>query len=45
MVNQLKVLMTNPLLNVPLGPSEIVVGNKYLDYRQLTRLAVDRVKP
>ena len=30
MIYYFKVLMTNPLLNVPLGPSEVVVSNKNL---------------
>ena len=30
MVHHLKVLVTNPLLNVPLGPREVVVSNKHL---------------
>ena len=32
MVHHLKVLVTNPLLYVPLGPREVVVSNKHLDY-------------
>ena len=32
MVHHLKVLVTNPLLNVSLGPSEVVISNKHLDY-------------
>ena len=31
MIYYFKVLMTNPLLNVPLGPSEVVVSNKHLN--------------
>ena len=32
MVHHLKVLVTNPLLNVPLEPREVIVSNKHLDY-------------
>ena len=31
MMDHLKVLMTNPLLYVPLGPCEVIVSNKHLD--------------
>ena len=32
MIYYFKVLMTNPLLNVPLGPREVIISNKHLDY-------------
>ena len=41
MMHHLKVLVTNPLLDVPLGPREVVVSNKHLDH---TKHVTSRLK-
>ena len=41
MMHHLKVLVTNPLLNVPLGPREVVVSNKHLDNTKHVTTEVD----
>ena len=33
MVHHLKVLVTNPLLNVPLGPREVIISHKHLNLK------------